>query len=270
MAASNFNIKDFTSGLAVKVLSYLIDTDKHAAAHVIVDSAGAEVIGTKTDAKSTATDGTAVSKVSLLKQISFSIQAAAASLASLAALITSGSLSVFIDPDSVNSNGQKTAADSAPVVLSDYGKTKVVEVTLSLPTNALTAGDVAATTQIVNAALRINDGTGVLQSIVLIDCDDQKAACTLVFLSANSSLGTEESAPDIDDTEALDILGYVDIATGDYKDFGGVAIVTKLNVGMGVKAASGTDDIYVGLINGAGTPTYTASGIKLRLTFMQD
>lgn len=40
MAASFFEIKDFTAGTAKKILSYLLDTDKHAAAHVLVDISG--------------------------------------------------------------------------------------------------------------------------------------------------------------------------------------------------------------------------------------
>jgi len=67
-------------------------------------------IGEPTDAKSTATDTTSVSLISIAKQISASAQA-------LAALITSGSLSVFVDADSVNANGQATMANSAPVVI---------------------------------------------------------------------------------------------------------------------------------------------------------
>jgi hypothetical protein len=49
------------------------------------------VFGVKVDAKSSATDGTAISLMSVLKQVSFSIQAAATSLASLVSgLITPG------------------------------------------------------------------------------------------------------------------------------------------------------------------------------------
>jgi len=32
-----------------------------------------------------------------------------------------------------------------------------------------------------------------------------------------------------------------------------------------VKPASGTTDLYVAAVNGSGTPTYTAAGLKLRL-----
>lgn len=143
-----------------------------------------------------------------------------------------------------------------------------VDVTLSCHTSALDAGDVIATTQIVASAFQSVDGTSVLKSLLLIDEDDAGAALNVVFLSANSSLGTEGSAPDIDDTEVRDVLGVVAIATGDYVDLGTSRVATKTNIGLAVRAVTGTRDLYVGAINGAGAPTYTASGLKLRLGFL--
>lgn len=78
-----FSIKDFTTSVAAKVRSVVVNTDENLPAHVIQDTAGNDVIGTKIEAKSTATDTTSVSFMQVFKQISFSIQAAAASLASL-------------------------------------------------------------------------------------------------------------------------------------------------------------------------------------------
>ena len=142
------------------------------------------------------------------------------------------------------------------------------EVTLSLDTNAYTSGDVLADTQVVTDALRFADSCGMIQSVVLIDEDDQGIALDLHFLSANSSLGTENGAPNISDANARDHLGVVAIASGDYKDLGGVRVATVKGIGLPVKAASGTKDIYVGAVTG-GTPTHSASGLKLRIGIQQ-
>ncbi len=75
---SYFSIKDFTTGVAAKIRSVLVNTDENLPAHIIQDSSGNEVLGTKADAKSTATDVTPVSAMSVWKQISASIQAIAA------------------------------------------------------------------------------------------------------------------------------------------------------------------------------------------------
>jgi hypothetical protein len=53
-----WNVKDFTTGLAVKIKSFVVNTDENVPAHVILDSAGNEVIGAKNDA---AWDGAAAS-----------------------------------------------------------------------------------------------------------------------------------------------------------------------------------------------------------------
>jgi len=144
-----------------------------------------------------------------------------------------------------------------------------IDVTLSLDTSAYTSGDVLADTQVVTNAMRVNDGLGILQSVVAVDEDDQGAAFDLHFFSANSSLGTENAAPSIADADARNWLGKVAIATGDWADLGGVRVACIANINLAVKPASGTRNLYVGVINGSGTPTYTASGVRLRLGFLQ-
>lgn len=151
------------------------------------------------------------------------------------------------------------------------GNTVIIDVTLSLDVAAYGAGDVLADTQVVTNALRINDGTGVLQSITVIDQDDQKAALNIYLLSANVPMGAENALPSISDVDALNLLSApIVIGTADYVDLGGVSLAGKDAIGKVVKAAAGTRNLYVAVVNGAGTPTYTAGGIKLRLAFLQD
>jgi len=148
--------------------------------------------------------------------------------------------------------------------------TDVLDVTLSLDTSIYASGDLLADTQVATGALRVTDGRAILQSLMVIDEDDQKAALTIYFLSANTTLGSENSAPSISDAGARDILGYVDVAVADYKDLGGVSVANIKNVGIVLEAASGTANCYVAVVNGSGAPTYTASGVRLRLGLLQD
>ncbi len=143
-----------------------------------------------------------------------------------------------------------------------------IDVTLTLDTSAYASGDLLADAQIVATCTRGDDIEGVLHSIVVVDEDDQKAAFTIYFASASTTFGSENSAPSISDAGARDILGFVDIAVADYKDLGGVSVACKNAIGMIVKPVSGADDIYVAVVNGTGAPTYTASGVKLRLGFI--
>lgn len=144
------------------------------------------------------------------------------------------------------------------------GNGSIVDLTFSLDTSgAYSAGDVLADTQELASAVRVNAGTALLQSVVLFDEDDQGQALDLVFFDANVSLGTENGAVSITDANARNILGIVSIASGDWKDLGGVRVATKSAVGLLVKGATGSTSIYVGAVS-QGTGTYTASGIRAR------
>lgn len=145
---------------------------------------------------------------------------------------------------------------------------RYVDVTFSLDTSAYASGDLIADTQEIAGACQFNDIPGVLQSVHLIDEDDQKVAVDLVFFDANVSMGTENNAPSITDANGRNCLGVVSIAAADYKDFGGVSVATKDSIGKVVKPAAGTRSIYVAIVSNASTPTYTASGLRGRFGFL--
>jgi hypothetical protein len=150
------------------------------------------------------------------------------------------------------------------------GKTVLFPVTLSVDTSAYASGDVLADTQVLTSLFRVSDGTGILQSIQVIDQDDQKQAIDFYYLSANNSLGTENSAPSISDANAVEIVGPFSIAVADYKDLGGVSVAKITGIGQPIMAATGTSNGYIAAVLNSGTPTYTASGIKLRIGVMLD
>lgn len=174
-------------------------------------------------------------------------------------------------PKVIVSSGTMTTAGTLSAGENHIGQAATplsfVDVTLSLDTVAYASGDVLADTQVVTNAMRAADGLGILRSIALVDEDDQGVAFDLYFFSANVSLGTENAAPNISDADARNFLGIVAIATTDWKDLGGVRVAYIDDIGMVVKPATGTRNIYVGAVNGAGTPTFTAAGVTLRLGF---
>lgn len=140
------------------------------------------------------------------------------------------------------------------------GPTLLPTITFSLDTSAYGAGDVLADTQELANALAVSGGGGVLQSVKLTDKDDQAAAAMTVWVfKTNVSLGTENSAPNISDTNADEIIARIDIGSGDWVDVGGSKIAYKANLGIPVRVATGTS-LYVAL-QCAGTPTQTAAGI---------
>lgn len=147
------------------------------------------------------------------------------------------------------------------------GSVAIVDVAPVIDTSIYAAGDVLFDTVIAASAVPVAGGSSVLRSVELLDEDDQGIALDLVFFDSLVPLGTVNAAPNISDANARKALGCVSIATGDYIDLGGCRVATLRNIGLVLKAAAGATDLYVAAITRGGTPTYTASGLKLKLGF---
>ncbi|MFA5053317.1 MAG: hypothetical protein WC565_04625 [Parcubacteria group bacterium] len=143
----------------------------------------------------------------------------------------------------------------------------VVTVTPTCDTNIYGSGDLLFDSTEIAGAVRVAAGICILQSLTLLDKDDQGVSMTLVFANAATDFGTLNAVPDPDDTECATILGTVEIAAGDYVDMGAARVATLTNLGLMMKAAA--TSLYVAAIVGTGTPTYSASGLVLQLAFIR-
>jgi len=144
----------------------------------------------------------------------------------------------------------------------------VIDLTLSLDTDAYADGDVLAATQELASAVRASGTTGVIQSIGFIDDDDQGQALDIVILDSDVALGSENAAVSIADGDADNILGIVRVAAGDYIDLVGSQWAQPSFDPIVVKPVTGTS-LYVAVIS-RGTGTYSASGITIRFGIVQD
>lgn len=146
---------------------------------------------------------------------------------------------------------------------------KVIQATFTVDTSAYASGDVIANPVEIPKAVLGVDGVSVLQSLTLTDLADQGVALSLVFTTDATVLGTINSAPNISDANVLaKVLGVVAVGTADYLDLGGARVATLRNIGLMLQPASGKDSIFVGVVNGAGTPTFgAATDLSIRLGF---
>lgn len=143
-----------------------------------------------------------------------------------------------------------------------------VTVSMTTPTDAQDTGDVVAATQVVTNACSSINVPAIIESVTVIDTDDQKAILTAVFLDADVAFGTEDAAPSITDANALNILGSVEFVVADYIDVGGASYASKKAVGLVVNPAVGTRNIYMALYTPAtSTPTYASGIITVRIGF---
>ena len=154
------------------------------------------------------------------------------------------------------------ASDTLPVGTGG----RVVDVTPVCDTSAYGAGDVLFPTTAITGATRSSGGAVILDSVTLLDEDDQTAAIIdLYFLRSNVAFGTANSAPSITDANARERQGWVSLAATDFKDVVASKLACKTNIGLVLQPTTGTT-LYVAATC-AGTPTQSASGIKLRLGF---
>lgn len=249
---SYFSVKDFTTAVAAKIKSFVVNTDENIPTHGILDSAGAEVLGTLTASPTANTIG------ARLKSI---VDALAGTLTVASHAVTNAGTFA------VQSTEQATEVHLGEI----GGKTVVKTIAMSTDTNVYASGDLVADTQQLDAAFRVSNGTGVLNTLTIIDQDAQGVALYVMFHYTSTTLGSENSAPNISDANlAAGLQGIVAVATTDYVTVSGAKVACIKNIGLPLKAASGTDDLYVSVLNGTGTPTYTATGLNFALGILQD
>jgi hypothetical protein len=140
----------------------------------------------------------------------------------------------------------------------------VFDVVLTLDTSAYADGDVMADFQQVTGFFPTAGGRALIQSVTVLDKADQGIAFDILTSRTAISLGTENSAPSISDTNAEGVQRLTRIETSDYIDLGGCRIATKVPIGLPVEAAAGSTSLWIAtIIRGAGT--YAADSVVLRI-----
>ena len=155
-------------------------------------------------------------------------------------------------------------ANAVPVKAFD----DVITISASVSTSALADGDVAFDTQEVAGFSTAADVTSILQSVVVTDVDDQGTGIDLIFFNANTSLGTENAAPDITDSEALTIIGRVQVGSGSFYDLGLNKVACVYGIGLPMKAGTGGSIWMAGIARGA--PTYASGSLQIKLGILRN
>lgn len=149
---------------------------------------------------------------------------------------------------------------------------QLIQVTPTLDTSAYSSGDLLCDVTTITGAALATGGLCELVSVTIVDQDDQTAsAYTIYVTNLSTSWGTFNVAPAPADATALGIQAIIPIASGDWLDLGGFKIAQPRlaqNIGCICKT-SGSANLYMTIVNGAGTPTFTASGIKVTFGFRQ-
>jgi len=127
---------------------------------------------------------------------------------------------------------------------------------------------VLAATQEIAVASRAPGTRCLIQSVTVLDKDDQGKALDLVFLRTNVAIGTENAAVTVSDANADEICGIVEVTLGDYVDLANSQLATKTDVSILAEPASTSTSLFVAAIS-RGAGTYTAAGITLKIGIIQ-
>lgn len=145
---------------------------------------------------------------------------------------------------------------------------RLITITPALDTSAYAIGDVLFDwTPIARATEQdYAGGCSVLQSVHVLDKDDQKVAFDLYLAWSADTLGAVNAAPSISDGNAAEILGApVQVFT--YFDLGGASVAGVDGIGKVVRSLDTPGTLYAAAVT-KGTPTHTAAGLVLKLGFI--
>lgn len=161
----------------------------------------------------------------------------------------------------------KFMVDETGVVI--YPRPRWVSLTPSIDTSAITVNDVLADTEILAACCSGNDIPCYLIGVTLLDKSHTSAGHDLWLLRDNVTLGTENAAVSISDTNAEQVIDYVQFNLGDKKDLVNSYFWAVTGLRIPIRPKSGTDDIYVALkLNEVSTTAdYSTGDIVMNFIF---
>lgn len=150
------------------------------------------------------------------------------------------------------------------------GNTFSLAVTQTTNASAYEAGDAVGGKITITNAMRISGGTGILQSIDLIDKANQKAAMELLIFNSDPTAATiTDDTAFVYSTDISKQIARIPIAASDYVTLNSIATVSLGGLSRIVKA-SGSANLFAALVT-TGTPTYTStSDIIITFGILQD
>jgi hypothetical protein len=148
---------------------------------------------------------------------------------------------------------------------------KVFTATPTLDTSAYIAGDRLGSIVEIENFFQHYAGKARLISVVALDQAKQKAAFDIYFFNASPTVASADNAPlDITDAEmTAKCIGRVSVATGDYgTDLAANSEATKYGLDLMLQAGADSKSLFI-LLRSAGTPTYAATSLTLKLGVLQ-
>ena len=173
--------------------------------------------------------------------------------------------------DKVNGKPVRVASDSPLPV--ENPPAKEIAPSVTVDTSAYTAGDCIGGKLTLTDAMRVNGGTGILQSLFLLDrSGTQKPALEILIFNADpsSSTLTDQAAVSIHANDVGKIIRRMPIAAGDWGLVAGIYMADLSPGSRMLQSAAGSKNLYAAIV-ATGTPTFTATtNLSIRFGLMRD
>lgn len=151
------------------------------------------------------------------------------------------------------------------------GNTKIVKIPLTVTAGAYADKDSIGGKITITNAMRKNGGTGVLQTVTVMDRSGVKPTGNILIFDSNPTAATiTNDAKFVASTDDLKVIATVPVASADYVVPGDTkAFASIKNLGLPV-AAVGSADLYAAFVTN-GTPTFgSTSDVQLVFGFLRD
>jgi len=151
------------------------------------------------------------------------------------------------------------------------GNTASIRLTLTVNTNAYSAGNCVAGLIHLTNVMRKAGGSGVLLNLSAIEVGTQEAPLSLLFFSRKpiATFADHAAFPTLALADAQAIVGVVQVAAADYTTVGGVSTAVESGGAQALISDAGTD-LWLA-INTSGTPTFAAANaLSLIIGISQD
>lgn len=178
-----------------------------------------------------------------------------------------GGTTTVVQPTAANLNA--TVTGSVAVTGNVGGKTAIVFDNTVVTAAAYSIGNAVGAKRTIAGAV-LTAGTGILESIVLLDRANQKAGMTLFIFNADPTNATiTDKAAFVFSTDDQKVIAQISIAASDYVTTNNKAIAVKSGLAIALKASAGTT-LYAALVT-TGTPTFAAtSDVQIEYGILQD
>lgn len=150
------------------------------------------------------------------------------------------------------------------------GFTTVIKSTAAVTAAAYSAGNAVGAKRTLTSAVRSSGGSGILQSVAILDRANQKAAMTVFIFDSDPAAATiTDKAAFVFSTDDLKVIAQVNIGAGDYVTTNGKAYAILSGLNIPLLAVGGTS-LYAAVVT-TGTPTYAAiTDVQVEFGILQD